>query len=120
MKKMRNYYNQKIFDEFCKKTEGIIKSIENHCDCINDSVSVMVILNKIFYNAEQFFVENQILFKGDSEKFDIIKKQSEMFFQKLKNFQKKYEKGDKSVIFEIKDFLKSWIKNPYIKTSVTQ
>jgi hypothetical protein len=115
---MRIKYDQKLFDKFAQKLEGIIQSIENHCDCLNDDTSVLVLMNKIYFNAENFFIDNQIQNKKNTEILTEIRKQSDLFVSILKKYHKKYEAGEKKVLYEIKDFLKKWLKNPYIESQI--
>ena len=115
---MKIKYNQKLFDSFAQKLEGIIRTIEKHCDCLNDGASVMILMNKIYFNAENFFIDNQIKNKYNPELMQEIRNQSELFISILKNYHKRYENGEKEVLFEIKDFLKNWLKAPYIDTKI--
>ena len=111
---MTGLYNQKTFDVIAQKYEGIIKSIENFCNCLEDSASVTLLMNKIYFNADKFFIENEIQNKNNPAKLKEIKKQKELFFQIMQKFFKKYEQGDRKVVYEIKNFLKEWLKSPVI------
>jgi len=110
---MKFKYDQKLFDSLAQKYEGIIKTIENNCDCIEDKSSYTVLINKIYYEAYKFYLEHELIYKYDSIMFSEIKKQKSLFVEIMKKFLDRYEQGENSVIYDIKDFLKEWLKNPY-------
>lgn len=111
---------EELFDDFSKKLQTIILDIESECDCLNDFHSSFILLNKLNFYAENFFIDNELAKKNNSKDMQALKNQNKLFFSVIKNFQEKYEKGDKKVLFEIKNFLKSWILNPFISENTTE
>ncbi len=110
---MKIIFVQSFFDDFSFKLEKIISSIETECDCAQDFHSVLMLINKLNFYAENFFVDNELAYKNDSQKLNLIKTQSKIFFSFLKNYQQRYENGDKKVLYEIKDFLTKWKNQPF-------
>lgn len=111
---------EEIFEDFSKKLLGIIDAIDSECDCLNDFYSSFMLLNKLNFYAENFFIDNELSKKNNSEDMQILKNQNKLFFSKIKNFQERYEKGDKKVLYEINNFLKSWLINPFISENTAE
>lgn len=117
---INDLYVEEIFEDFSKKLHRIIDAIDSECDCLNDFHSSFMLLNKLNFYVENFFIDNELSKKNNSEDMQILKNQNKLFFSTIKNFQERYEKGDKNVLYEINNFLKSWLINPFISENTAE
>ncbi|MEA3451249.1 MAG: hypothetical protein U9Q83_05030 [Bacteroidota bacterium] len=111
---METIFVQNYLEIFSKNVKKIINEIECQCDCFNDYHAVLKLINKLNFYTQNFFIDNEIAKKDKSKELNIIKKQSEIFSYTLKKYQYGYELGDKKEIYKMKEFLKTWLKEPFL------
>ena len=107
-------YKEKYLQDFKTKLQNIIKIINTQCDCLGNTSDVLVVLSKVNFYAENFFINNELENKNNSEALAHLKEQYQLFTTRVKAYQKKYENGNKKALYELKKFLENWLEKPYL------
>lgn len=97
------------FEKFVNQLKDIIKCIEENCDEENPRKNFVVIINKLHFYAEDFFVSNELVYKNDSNALAFMKKQKCTFVEGLKNIQTSFLDGKKDVLQDLNKYLSDWI-----------
>ncbi len=107
-------YNEKYLSDFKKKLQNIINIINAECDCLGNTSDVLMVLNKVNFYAENFFINNELESINNSSELNQLKEQYQLFTDNVRQYQKQYENGNKKALYELKNFLKNWINQPYL------
>lgn len=114
---METLFVKNYLEEFSGNIKNIISELDSQCVCNNDYHSVLMLINKLYFYTQNFFIDNEIAKKDKSSELNFVKQQSEKFSYILIKFQHKFEAGDEKALCKMKEFLKNWIKKPYISES---
>ncbi|MBN2890815.1 MAG: hypothetical protein JXL97_03025 [Bacteroidales bacterium] len=107
---MQYRFLQKELDRFLSNLRKIIECLDNNCEKETENHDVLVIINKLHFYAQDFFVNNELNYRSDSDALACMKKKQVDFINGVKDFQVKYLDGDKSALVDMKAFLLKWIE----------
>lgn len=102
--------------KFINNLEKIIECIEKSCIDLVDKNDILIIINKLHFYAQDFFVNNELALRDNSVIFNEIKNAHRQFFIGLKSLEI-MNAPDKNIgLNNLKIYLIDWIeKNSEIK-----
>ncbi|MBN2662593.1 MAG: hypothetical protein JXR68_02990 [Bacteroidales bacterium] len=104
------YYINSELDKFINNLEKIIDCIEKSCIDLVDENDILIIINKLHFYAQDFFVNNELALRENSELLKKIKSANREFFSGLKSVEI-MNAPDKNIgLNNLKIYIQGWIE----------
>lgn len=103
-----NYLTTEL-DKFSKNLNEVIKCIETSCENMDSKNDMLIIINKVHFYAQEFFVNNELSQRNNSENLTEIKAAHKDFFSGLKATQIMDANDKKIGLNNLKNYLQSWL-----------
>ena len=106
---MKFNFVEKELDKFIIRLNEIVDCLNNGCDEMKETTDVLVIINKLHFYSQDFFVNNELNYRSNSEALLFMKNKRTNFIQGVKQFQMSFLDGEENALVGLKKYLQEWI-----------
>ena len=115
---MKYRFLEKDYKIFERNLEIIINSIENNLKNKGLNTDIVIIINKLHFYAQEFFVNNEMNYRTNSDALTFMKNKRTAFVKEIKRYQKNISNDEKGALLGLKEFLQNWISEHNILENV--
>jgi hemerythrin len=105
---MKYNFVEKELEKFIVHLNEIVDCLDNGCNEMKETTDVLVIINKLHFYSEEFFVNNELNYRSDSDALLFMKKKRTNFIQGVKQFQMRFLDGEEKALVGLKEYLQEW------------